>query len=74
MDGKQHLSLGDKMGSDGIKRMLDSAGVGAGSTKAPKKRKNNNGKGKAKDGEAPKPKEAQFSDLLSSSHGEIHAG
>ena len=72
MDGKQHLSLGDKMGPDGIKRMLDSSGVGAGSSKT-KKRKGDSGKGKGKDADA-KSKEAERLHVLSSSTGNTMQG
>ena len=47
LDGKQHLQLGDKIGADGLKKMLDTAGIGGAAVAAPKgkgkKRKANSG-------------------------------
>ena len=39
MDGKQHLQLGDKMGAEGVKRMLENAGGAFGQENKKKKRK-----------------------------------
>ena len=49
LDGKQHLQLGDKIGSDGLQKMLSSAGIkgdgaaGSAAKGKTKKRKNRGG-------------------------------
>lgn len=48
LDGKQHLGMSDKLGADGVKRMLDTAGIkGSGSSSSKqsksKKRKGEDG-------------------------------